>query len=339
MSLEPHPLSEMFPPMPEMELAALAEDICEHGLHDPIVLYEGKILDGRHRYQACRSTGVPIRTRNYEGADPVGFVWSANFHRRQLDREGRRAAIAAYDKLNPGLSANEVAKRLNISHHTVISVRDEVDPDWRSPLIGNTANNEPELSPNLEIPNASPARREASGRNARGRKPAAIPRPPAKPNDPALQRDRGVVMFADMLRRDFERGLDDMTRVIADQGERIEQIGEDKRRELVSRYAAALGMPAPYAELSAAEETVTQMRARIAELEAQLHPAMSPEPTDRKPGRAKYPFETLVIGETVFIETDKPQNVASAASLFASRRGWTLKTKRIEGGTEVTRTL
>jgi hypothetical protein len=218
---------------------------------------------------------------------------------------------------------------IGVSDKTVTAVRNSYseNPDMES-----------ERDPNSEFPNSPPVRREVSGRKARGRKPAATPRVPT--NGPALQRDRGVVSFADMLRRDFEQGLADMTRIIADNSERIEQIGEDKRRGLVSRYAAALGMPAPYAELSAAEETVTQMRARIAALEAQLQPAVSSEPTDRKPGRAKYPFETLVIGESVFIETDKPQNVASAAFMFASRRGWTLKTKRerVEGGIEVIRT-
>jgi hypothetical protein len=74
-------------------------------------------------------------------------------------------------------------------------------------------------------------------------------------------------MLADILRRDFEQGLDDMTRVIADNSERIEQIGEDKRRALISRYAAALGMTSPYAE---AEKIFVQLRAQIADLEAQL---------------------------------------------------------------------
>jgi hypothetical protein len=99
--LEPHPLSEMFPLMEGTELAELAADIAKYGLREPIMLHEGKILDGRNRYRACRLAGVPISTCIYVGDDPGGYVWSANFHRRHLNNEGKRKAIAAYDKLNP----------------------------------------------------------------------------------------------------------------------------------------------------------------------------------------------------------------------------------------------
>jgi ParB-like chromosome segregation protein Spo0J len=52
--LEPHPLAALFPPIPEEELAELGRDIALHGQLEPIVLYQGKILDGVNRYRACR---------------------------------------------------------------------------------------------------------------------------------------------------------------------------------------------------------------------------------------------------------------------------------------------
>jgi ParB-like chromosome segregation protein Spo0J len=57
-ALEFHPLADIFPLVEGQEFAELAADIAEHGLHEPIVLYEEKVLDGRNRIRACEAAGV-----------------------------------------------------------------------------------------------------------------------------------------------------------------------------------------------------------------------------------------------------------------------------------------
>src|SRR6202047_3944512 len=52
--LQPHPLAQLFPPISQEELAELGRDIALHGQLEPIVLYQGKILDGVNSYRACR---------------------------------------------------------------------------------------------------------------------------------------------------------------------------------------------------------------------------------------------------------------------------------------------
>ena len=79
-----HPLSAAFPSMPETDLQALAQDIKENGLHSPIVLYQGKVLDGWHRKQACERASVNVRAIEYKGKNPVAFVKSHNWHRRHM---------------------------------------------------------------------------------------------------------------------------------------------------------------------------------------------------------------------------------------------------------------
>ncbi len=92
--LEVHPCAELFPVLEGEEFAALVGDIKVNGLRSPIILCEGKILDGRNRYVACRQANVPVRTEDYQGSDPLGFVVSANLHRRHVS-ESQRAMVAA----------------------------------------------------------------------------------------------------------------------------------------------------------------------------------------------------------------------------------------------------
>lgn len=87
-----HPVADLFPLMQGTEFDDLVEDIREHGLREPVWLYEGKILDGRNRCLACQSVGIDPETRLYEGDDPVGFVVSLNLKRRHLD-ESQRAMV------------------------------------------------------------------------------------------------------------------------------------------------------------------------------------------------------------------------------------------------------
>lgn len=91
-----HPLSAAFPGMSQSELAALTDDIAEEGQREPITLFEGKILDGWHRYQACNACGrVPVTVELPGGVNPVAFVKSRNLHRRHLTGSQRAAAVVA----------------------------------------------------------------------------------------------------------------------------------------------------------------------------------------------------------------------------------------------------
>ncbi len=89
-----HPICDLFPRMPGEEFVALKKDIRENGLLEPIWLYQGKVLDGRHRHFACQEVGVEPRYRQYEGSNPLGFVISLNLNRRHLS-ESQRAMVAA----------------------------------------------------------------------------------------------------------------------------------------------------------------------------------------------------------------------------------------------------
>ena len=92
--LQTHPAAELFPEMTGLPLEELKEDISQHGQREPITLLDGKILDGRNRYRACRELGIEPRFDNFPGGDPVAYVISKNLKRRHLN-EAQRASLAA----------------------------------------------------------------------------------------------------------------------------------------------------------------------------------------------------------------------------------------------------
>ena len=83
-TLTVHPLAETVPGMRDEEFDALCSSVKAHGQRIPIVLFEGKILDGRHRYRACLRAGIEPKTVVFEGKDAEAFVLDAYLHRRHL---------------------------------------------------------------------------------------------------------------------------------------------------------------------------------------------------------------------------------------------------------------
>lgn len=92
--LELHPLCALFPRMVGDAFETLKADIAANGLRQPIVMHHGMILDGGNRYRACMEAGIKPTLVEYTGTNLVEYVLSANLHRRHLS-PGQHAAIVA----------------------------------------------------------------------------------------------------------------------------------------------------------------------------------------------------------------------------------------------------
>jgi hypothetical protein len=71
-------------------------DIRDHGVRLPIVLFEGKILDGRNRVAGAKKAGqTKIIHTHFEGSfeQARDFVISMNLARRHLDTGQRAMAL------------------------------------------------------------------------------------------------------------------------------------------------------------------------------------------------------------------------------------------------------
>lgn len=96
MELKQHPLSAAFPAMSADDFQALKDDIEVNGQREPVIVFEGMVLDGWHRYQACAQLGLNVQKFTFaQDEDPVAFVLSHNLHRRHLTASQRAAAVVA----------------------------------------------------------------------------------------------------------------------------------------------------------------------------------------------------------------------------------------------------
>ena len=93
-----HPIADVWPMMDEAKIAELADDIRKNGQLVPVWLYEGKILDGRNRWAACKISGVEPKTKEYTGDEPTAFAVSLNDRRRHM---GKSALAAVAVELEP----------------------------------------------------------------------------------------------------------------------------------------------------------------------------------------------------------------------------------------------
>ena len=64
------------PRLSTREFANLTEDIRQHGVLTPILVYEGKIIDGHNRYRICKEYNIPFETKEMNfSSDGEAIVW------------------------------------------------------------------------------------------------------------------------------------------------------------------------------------------------------------------------------------------------------------------------
>jgi ParB-like chromosome segregation protein Spo0J len=102
----------------------LVTDIGQNGLREPILCdAEGRILDGRNRYRACREAGVEPRFVTWQGEGSAAELsLSLNLRRRHLD-ESQRAMVAA--RLAKLLQFQRPARGANLHHAKSLRSHDQ----------------------------------------------------------------------------------------------------------------------------------------------------------------------------------------------------------------------
>lgn len=102
-----HALSAAWGDMPADEFQALVDDIEANGQRDPITIFDGAVLDGWHRYQACERLMLNVKASVLpDDEDAVAWVISKNAKRRSLNASQRAMAVAECQQWAP-VGANQ----------------------------------------------------------------------------------------------------------------------------------------------------------------------------------------------------------------------------------------
>ena len=103
-----HSYCDLLPEMTTDDFNALVSDIKENGLINPIVLFNDRILDGKHRYKACLELGIDPKIETFIGSkeQALHYVISQNIARRHL-LTSQKAALAINAKKEFEIIAKE----------------------------------------------------------------------------------------------------------------------------------------------------------------------------------------------------------------------------------------
>lgn len=92
-----HEIALVLPDMSKSDYVRLRDDIKQNGVLEEITLFEGKVLDGRHRQKACDELDIEPEYTEYDGDSPAAFVISRNLARRHLTVSQRAMVGAAME--------------------------------------------------------------------------------------------------------------------------------------------------------------------------------------------------------------------------------------------------
>jgi hypothetical protein len=205
MKLTIHPIAEVIPRATEEEAKEIFASVKRKGQLVPILITaDNQILDGRHRYQACKFLGVDPKVTVYDGPmdneNLLHLVAGLNVARRHLSVK-QRAALAA-EMANVPQHSNQHTKAgpANLPDHKNqppqpvsgkikgLAPQPEVAPE-PEPLVSQAAAAKAFKVSERSIRQAAKVRREDPEAFEAMKRGEAAPKPPAMPMPTQAERD------------------------------------------------------------------------------------------------------------------------------------------------------
>lgn len=106
----------LIPPLSENEYQMLEHNIRKDGCRDPIVVWNGVIIDGHNRYAICQLWGIPFQTHSMFFSDRmevIAWICENQLGRRNLNEETRRYLIGKRYRVEQVLATKKNPDGLN----------------------------------------------------------------------------------------------------------------------------------------------------------------------------------------------------------------------------------
>ena len=130
--LKVHELSSCIPKMGVTDFANLKASMQKNGYipGHPIVLFQGEIIDGQHRYKAAVEMGVTPETIVFGGtySQALDFIVAGNHDRRHLTKSQKAALIVQFNERRrpeDRMSTQQIADKANVSR-TIVRMQKDI---------------------------------------------------------------------------------------------------------------------------------------------------------------------------------------------------------------------
>jgi hypothetical protein len=263
-----HPMALVFPPLPTEERAEMKESIRQFGLWQPIVVSDGKVVDGRNRYEICLELGIEPKTidfAEYKKAAGVNlsiadFVFDSNTKRRHLTTSQRAAIAAELANMRQGertdlepsdnclkVSQEEAAERLKVSSKSVSRAKKvkEKDPETfakvkKGEVSLNTAIEK--VEPPKEVP--PPVATSTPSKKKPGPKPRSLEQTQWENN---LESAKRALEFALMVQAEYQEEWDNMSgeESESERGSRVSDVCDLDLQDALDIIEEAAGIELP----------------------------------------------------------------------------------------------
>lgn len=211
-----HELANLFSMFGAMEFQALCDDIAKNGQLEDIIVKDGKIVDGRNRYAACKALGIEPRTVELN-IDALNLVIANNVRRRNMSKQGLAVVAAKLSILseerpelfaqNRAISLEESGELLGVSE-TYVKQANKVCTKAIPKVVALVESGRLPLSKAAKLADATPEQQREAVEAVKSGKKCPTFKPEEKEKSPSLK-----IQLVVWLKSALEMPLDSQERV------------------------------------------------------------------------------------------------------------------------------